>query len=129
MLKRFILFIILLVSIVGCTQKDVVNFDKDDTLVIEERVGDELSTNYEVINEINDEELVQEVINIFNGAQWETNVEVNMPREPDYKINKNYHIWVTPKGNLMEVVITENSYYVRLSENQSSKLWTLMTGN
>ncbi len=116
-----------MVSIVGCNQKGVVNFDKNDTIVIEERVGDELSTNYDGINEIDDEALVQEVIDIFNGAQWETNVEVNMPREPDFKINKNYHIWVTPKRNMLEVVITENSYYVRLSENQSSKLWTIIT--
>ncbi|MDQ0352998.1 hypothetical protein J2R98_002859 [Alkalibacillus filiformis] len=128
MKKHIIISIVLVLSIVGCSQKDIINFDKNSTLRVEERTGDELSSNYEVINKIEDEELIQEIIDIFQGIKWETNVDIEMTHEPDYKLNKNNHIWVTPKGNMLEIINRDNGYYVRLQEEASSELFEIMTG-
>lgn len=127
-MKKIIFIFFLSLSIVGCSQDDVVNFDEKSIIVIEERVGDELSSDYQVIKEIDDVEVVQKVIDIFNDVRWKTNVEVDMAHAPDYKLNKNYHIWVTPKGNMLEIINTDNSYYVRLPEGTSSELFEILTG-
>lgn len=128
-MKRFI-FLIILLLLVGCGQKDVVSFDDNSPLVIEKQVssGSELTGDYKVINEFEEKDTVQKVIDILKGVKWQTNVEVDMEREPDYKLNKNYHIWLTPQGDMLEIVNTNNSNYARLSESDSSALYKIMTG-
>lgn len=126
-MKRFTFLIIILLLTVGCSQKDVVSFDENSTLVIEKQVSSE-SVDYEVINEIKDKETVQKVIDLLKGVKWDKNIEVQMEREPDYKLDKTYHIWITPQGNTLELINTNNSYYIRLAQSDSSDLYKLMTG-
>lgn len=126
-MKRIIFLIILLLIIAGCGQKDVVSFDENSKLVIERQVGSESSVDYEVINEIEDEKTVQKVNDIFKGIKWQTNVDVEMP-DPDYRLNRSYHIWITPKGDALEIVNTSNSNYGRLSESDTPRLFKIMTG-
>lgn len=114
MRKSIILSIILLFSIVGCSQNESVNFDENTTIVVEKRIGDEGSHNYEIINESEDEASIQKIINILAGAKWVTNVEFEMVRETDYKLNSDFHIWLTPKSNMLEIINIDNRYYVRL---------------
>ncbi|MBC5637003.1 hypothetical protein H8S33_09310 [Ornithinibacillus sp. BX22] len=127
-MKKLIFLIIILLSISGCSQKDVVNFNKNSTLVIEERVGDESSNDYVVINKIEDDKIVQKVMDIFKSARWETNIDVSLEHEPDYKLNYNYLIWITPKGKNLEIINRDISIYVKLPEEVSSELFELMTG-
>lgn len=127
-LKRFIILFIPLLLLVGCGQEDVVNFDEDSTLVIEGLINSKSAADYELIDEINEKETVQKVVGIFIEAKWDKNIEVQMEREPDFKLNNSYHIWVTPHGDLLEVINTNNSYYTRLSKSDSSGLYKIMTG-
>ncbi|MFD2043399.1 hypothetical protein ACFSTA_03315 [Ornithinibacillus salinisoli] len=123
---RKLIFFLLLLSIVGCGHQNVVDFDNHSTLTIEKRVED---TNvYEVINNIEDEDAVQQIMDIFKGAKWETSLDITMATEPDYRLNK-YHIWITPNGDMLEIINRNNSYYVRLSEEDSAVLLKIMTTN
>ncbi|MGG0720152.1 hypothetical protein ABE096_21605 [Robertmurraya massiliosenegalensis] len=124
-MKKFILLIILLLFIGGCGQKDVVNFNEDSTLVIESLVN---SADYEVTNEIKDKETVQKVIDILKGAKWQKNVEVNMESEPDLKLNKIYHIWISPQENILEIIDTNNKNYGSFSKTDSSSLYKILIG-
>ena len=128
MRKSIILSIILLFSMVGCSQNESVNFDGNTTFVVEKRIGDEDSHDYEIINEIEDEASIQKIINILAGAKWVTNVEFEMVRETDYQLNSDFHIWLTPKCNMLEIININNGYYVRLPNKQSSQLFEIMTG-
>ncbi|MEN2465845.1 hypothetical protein [Ornithinibacillus sp. JPR2-1] len=128
-MKKIILIIVLLIIVVGCSQqKNAVNFNKNSTLIVEERLGDEFSINYEVINQIQDKDIVQSIIDILRNVKWETNTDISMEHEPDYKLNEFYHIWVTPNGDKLEIINRDNSYYVSLSEQTSSDLFKIITG-
>ncbi|MHA6253058.1 hypothetical protein [Oceanobacillus sp. CAU 1775] len=126
-MKKYILLMILLFFIVGCSQKDEVIFEGSSTLVVEKRFGNESSSSFEVINEISDKDTIQEIVEIFQEIKWETHTEYNMP-EPDYKLATDYHIWITPRGDRLEIININNSYYVRLSAKDSEELFELMTG-
>lgn len=126
--KSIILSVILLFSIVGCSQNEGVNFSENIVFVVEKRIGSEDSRDYEVINEIEDEESIQKMMNILKSAKWVTNVDFEMVREPDYKLNENFHVWLTPVDNVLEIINSDNGYYGRLPNNNSSQLFEIMTG-
>ena len=125
MKKLIFIFVVLMLSIVGCSQKDVVDFDNNSKLTVEERVGD--TNDYEIIKVIEDEETVQKIIDIFKGVKWDTNTDREMATEPEFRLNS-YDIWVTPNGDRLEIMNRNNSYYVSLSVEDSETLYEIMTG-
>lgn len=113
---------------VGCNQKDVVNFDETSTITIGERVSDESSDEYDVISKIEDEDEVQKIIDIFTDVNWDKNIDIDMDEGPGYKLNKDYEIWVTPENDALEIFNRNNGYYVKLPEDDSSVLFNIITG-
>ncbi|MEN2467924.1 hypothetical protein [Ornithinibacillus sp. JPR2-1] len=126
-MKKLVFFVVLFLGLVGCSQKDIVNFEENTTLIVEERVGDELTSDYVVINEIQDKDIIQNINKKFRSAKWDTNTDISMEHEPDYKLNDNCHIWITPEGNKLEIIIRNNNYYTLLSEEASSELLKIIT--
>lgn len=115
---------LLFILIVGCNQQNEENFDGASTLTVEESVEDD--GEFEVINEIRDEDTIQIIIEILNNASWETNVDKDrLP--PDYRLN-NYDISVSPQGNNLEIINRDNSNFARLSEEDSETLFEIITG-
>lgn len=112
----------------GCGQKDVLGFDENSAVVIEKRANNELSDDYEVIKEIEDKETVQKVIGILKGVKWQTNMDVDMEHEPDYKLNGHYHMWITPLGDRLEIIRVDDGGFGQLSKSDSAELFRLMTG-
>lgn len=127
-MKRLFFLMLILFSLFGCSNTTEVNFDQDATLIVEERIGDELSSDYQVINEINDPEIVQQFIDIFQDTKWYTDMEGMMGSEPNIKLNKSYHIWITPLGDRLEIINIYKGAYGRLSETESYDLYKIMTG-
>jgi hypothetical protein len=50
-----------------------------------------------------------------------------MASSPDFKINHNYLIWVTPQRNMLEVIIQGQNKYTKLSEKNSEILYEIIT--
>lgn len=127
-MKRIILLISLLLLVVGCSQKDAINFEGTSTIVIEKRSVGGLSEDYDIVKTIEDKETVQEIVRLFEKVKWQTNVEFEMVRLADYKLNDNYHMWITPQGDGLEIINQENSNYARLSKSESKELFKITTG-
>jgi hypothetical protein len=50
-----------------------------------------------------------------------------MASSPDFKINHNYLIWVTPQRNVLEVIIQGQNKYTKLAEKNSKILYEIIT--
>ena len=84
--------------------------------------------------EINQSSKTEEIISILKSADWEENVQVNMPVPPNYKLKVkmdnsilNYFLWRNPDSKIIEVTLPSNSKYVKLNIDNSAKLHKLIT--
>ncbi|WP_163537273.1 hypothetical protein [Gracilibacillus sp. YIM 98692] len=123
-MKKCMFIVFLILGVVGCNQQDVVDFNSDSTLTVKERV--ENNDDFQLINEVEDEDKVRMIIDIFNNVNWDTDTHRDMPL-PHYRLN-NYDIWVTPSGDMLEIINQSNDYYVRLSKENSEVLFEIITG-
>lgn len=93
--------------------------------------------NYTVYRKIEDHETVKTVMEILLNVSWE-NAKVSMSRMPDNKIEPinlfrnisyeplTYAIWISPKKNILEVIIEGQSKYGKISEEDSTLLLTIL---
>ncbi|SHG45082.1 hypothetical protein [Ornithinibacillus halophilus] len=124
-MKKYLFLFVPLIVLIGCAQKYIdLDFDSGDILRVEARVED--SFEYKLVKEIQDEEVVQSVIDIFNSERWTTNIDIDMADEPDFLLN-GYLIWISPKGNHL-TILKNGVGYVRLSEEYSSSLHEILVG-
>lgn len=125
-MKKAIYVMVLLFILVGCSQNETSDSADDLTFTVEKRI--EGSSNYETVKIIDNKKDLQRISAIFDEKDWTTNVNVDMARGPDYSLNALYDIWITPKGDNLEVNNRENSHFARFSEDESEALFQLITG-
>ncbi|WP_339216305.1 hypothetical protein [Ornithinibacillus sp. FSL M8-0202] len=141
-MKKLVLLILVMgISLVGCSQ-DAPNSNSEMNLSTKERVysntwdGNPVivkqknsNSNYELINEIDDREVVNEIIEALDNADWQENIKLDI-RPPDYQFTWNsyeHHVWLNENGTL-ELIIVGQSNYVTLSEGASERVFEILTG-
>lgn len=120
-----------IVSIVGCNKqlkdeevKETTVIMEVEKLVIEKRIGTE--NQYEQVKEITDKEKIDKVLELLDKADWE-NAKFKKSLSPDFKINNNYFIWITPQRNMLEVGIQGQNKHTKLSEKNTKILYEIIT--
>jgi hypothetical protein len=93
--------------------------------------------NYTVYKKIEDYETVKTVMDVLLNVSWE-NARVRMSHQPDYKIVTintdptisyvpvTYAGWLSPKKDILEVVIEGQSKYGKLTKKDSGTLLTII---
>jgi hypothetical protein len=93
--------------------------------------------NYTIYKKIEDIETVNTIMNVLQNVSWE-NARVSMSRQPDYKINTintdptvsfepvTYAVWLSPKKDILEVIIEGQSKYGKLTKKDSTMLLRLL---
>lgn len=128
-----ILFCTLIV--VGCSNNTIET--SDVYIKVEKRMG--VSDDFELINEVEEEEEVQRVQEISKNAQWE-NMKPDKNNLPDYQFHivSNdpkvdikpvlYSLWIRSDRKKVELFRAENDY-VTLNEKDSAELFELLIGS
>ncbi len=103
-------------------------------ITVQKQTGEE--NHFEELREVIEKTQVKKAINIMKNAKWE-NKKVEMGRDADYRFqfpskNRNaklasYLLWVSPDGQNIEIV-TESYEYVKLTKEDSAKLYAILTG-
>ncbi|RBP89902.1 hypothetical protein DFO70_1107 [Cytobacillus firmus] len=103
MVKTLYIIILLLVSIVGCSNQEgeQVNIEFENKLIVEKHTGTECQ--YVQIKEITERETVDIVYKIFKNARWEGASDKST--YPDFRINDNYAIWILLPDNRIKMRI------------------------
>ncbi|MBM7693328.1 hypothetical protein JOC77_002768 [Peribacillus deserti] len=80
---------------------------------------------------------VKTVQSILHHAKW-ANVKVEMDRQADFMVYTNnpqasekaasYYIWVNPGKDVLEILYTDQSKYVKLPKKDSKVLYHLLAG-
>lgn len=142
-MKKLIVLILLVgLSLVGCSQ-DVPISNNEINLSTKERVysnawdGNPVMVkqknsngNYELINEIDDSEVVKEIIEALDSADWQENIKLDI-RPPEYKFTWNsyeHHAWLNEENGTLELIIVGQSNYGTLSEAASEMVFEILTG-
>ncbi|WP_282942865.1 hypothetical protein [Paenibacillus sp. RC67] len=132
-----LLFILLIV--VACNQKESsyeqnlnLRFNKPINLLVSKAEGQ----GYTVYKKIEDNEAAKTILDILINVRWET-AKVSMLGQPDYKIVSvnldptisykpvTYAIWLSPKKEILEVIIEGQSKYGRITKEDTTKLLSI----
>ena len=134
---KFLVMLTVLVSMVlaGCSGEVSAVKDSGQTIEVQKRVGHEDSNNYEVLKVVSDIEQVKKGEKLLDNAAWE-NAEVSMVRRADYRFSFPnpeakvvlYELWVSPKKDIVELVIYGEGRYVKLGVKESAELFEILTG-
>ncbi len=93
--------------------------------------------NYTLYKKIKDLETVNTILNVLQQVPWK-NAKVSMSHMPDYKIvaitsnpqvsyiQETYDLWISPKQDLIEVIIEGKSKYGKLSKEDSTLLLKIL---
>lgn len=134
--QKYLLLVIavaLLTAFAGCLNVVV---DEEQKIEVQQRVGDE--SVYEDFNEITNNDQVKKVKKILSDIEWK-DAKVQMAHPPDYRfmfqfINPDlqakavsYNLWISPNGDLVEIVKEDNAY-TKLNMEDSSILFEILTG-
>jgi len=130
--SKIIIFFITMFLIVGCSN-GIRN--EGNKIVIEKQVNG--LDEYEIFNEINNNNEVQSVKEILNSRKWEF-ANVNMNQSPEYKFHFEdtdrkasgpiYELLIIHNGENIALVVSSKSMYVQLDKEKSEKLIKLITG-
>ncbi|MFD0618268.1 hypothetical protein ACFQZR_12420 [Paenibacillus sp. GCM10027629] len=133
--KSIVLFVLFSFLLMGCSTNNPQMSDLNEqnlNLHLSKPEGQ----NYNVYKKVEDNETVKTVMDVLGNVQWE-NAKVSMSREPDYKINTinidltvsyepvTYAFWISPKKDILEVIIEGQSKYGKLTKKDSAILYSL----
>lgn len=130
---RLIVLLFLILGLVACQQDSKGALEQPITS--EKRMENE---KFEKVKDITDEEQIKELKTTLEQAKWEGKI-VNMGHPSEYRLSFNmkmsadeiqkvfYDIWISPKGKKLELVDERNHQYVQLSEQDSQKLYKILT--
>lgn len=93
-------------------------------LNIKKRIDTE--NEYENFHVVTDHEKIEKTESILQTIQVE-NMIVDHIYPPNFKINEQYYIWVTPQGDVLEVTNPDKNTYMKLSKEESDKLYEIIT--
>jgi hypothetical protein len=118
----FILGLIFIIfSLVGCREQ--IEIESDKSLVVQKLIN-ENQGEFEPFKEIEDKEKVETVINILRKAKWKESSDKST--YPDYKMNKNYSIWVLSPNNNIRVRAESINKDALLSNKDSKTFYEIM---
>lgn len=127
-MRRLLLPIFIVLLLAGCQSENTMDFNEHSTLFIKEQTDDaEEVDDFKTLKVIEDTSEVDDFVKLFDGFDWETDKDVDFEHLPDYLLN-DYGIWLSPEKNRLEIKNLENSDYALLSEEQSSELFYMLTG-
>ncbi|WP_144027744.1 hypothetical protein [Paenibacillus sp. 32352] len=125
---------------VACSQKELSYEQKLDPRFpkpVHLHVSKPDGQGYMIYKKIEDNETVQTILDIFIHVPW-ANEKVSMLGQPDYKITTvnidptvsyepvTYAIWLSPKKDILEVIIEGQSKFGRISEEDTAKLLSIL---
>ncbi|WP_442604137.1 hypothetical protein [Paenibacillus sp. KN14-4R] len=133
--KLFVLLVLLSLLLMGCSNSPPMPDLNKQNLNL--HISKPEGQNYNVYKKVEDNETVKTVMDVLLNVQWE-NSKVSMSRQPDYKINTintdltvpyepvTYAIWISPKKDILEVIIEGQSKYGKLAKKDSAILLTII---
>jgi len=125
---RLLLPIFVVLLLAGCQSKNTIDFNKRSTLFIKGQTDETVGVDdFKTLKVIEDTSKVADFVKLFDDLDWETNSDVDFKHLPNYLLN-DYGIWVSPEKNRLEIKSMENSDYASLTEERSSELFYMLTG-
>jgi hypothetical protein len=143
MMKSIILGLSILVLLTSCSSHSINEAKKNGNVItVHEHnlilhINKPEGQNYTVYKKIEDTETVKTVTDVLLNVSWE-NTRVRMSHQPDYKIVTintdptisyvpvTYAGWLSPKKDILEVVIEGQYKYGKLTKKDSATLLTII---
>jgi hypothetical protein len=143
MMKPIIMCLAILVLLTSYSSHSVNEAKKNgDVITVHEQnlilhISKPEGQNYTVYKKIEDIETVNIIMNVLQNVSWEK-AKVSMSRQPDYKINSintvptisyeplTYAVWLSPKKDILEVIIEGQSKYAKLTKIDSATLFKII---
>lgn len=137
-----ILFAVMGLVLVGCSQDAVNSYGKKDDSTKQQVYSNSWDGNpiivkqrnhngdYETVNEITDIDEVDELIRTLGNADWQENVKMDI-RPPDYRFSWNsykHDVWINKNNDRLGLSIEGQSNYGSLSADSSTIVFEIITG-
>lgn len=135
MRKIIVLFALFSIVLIGCSNRPPLPDLNDQNLNL--HISKPEGQSYIIYKKVEDNQMVKRVMDILQKVSWE-DAKVFMSRQPDYKINTintdptvsyepvTYAVWISPKKDILEVIIEGQSKYGKLTKKDSSTLLTII---